>query len=174
MRSRDRRDIGAPDFVRDPRARTAAGAIVQPQPPHGASAGDQEGDRPSPGPHGAAFVGSQCDCHRRCGKRPRPPCGLRDWCSGRLGSPALQRDADEVIRGDGPSAVAPYIRQAANSLRLPPDRKSKITLHVTGSGGPIEVLIGGRNVLIAGDPRSGKSWLTGLYCEHFMLHDYCT
>ena len=90
------------------------------------------------------------------------------------GSPALQRDADEVIRGEGPSAVAPYIRQAANSLRLPPDRKSKITLDVTGSGGQIEVLIGGRNVLIAGDPRSGKSWLTGLYCEHFMLHDYCT
>ena len=41
------------------------------------------------------------------------------------GSPALQRSADEVIRGDGPSAVAAYIRQAANSMRLPPDRIGK-------------------------------------------------
>src|SRR5208283_551095 len=68
------------------------------------------------------------------------------------------------------------IRQAANSTRLPPDRigKSKITLGVTGSSAPLELTIRGRNVLIAGDPRSGKSWATGLFCEHFMLHDYCT
>ena len=92
------------------------------------------------------------------------------------GSPALQKSADEVIRGDGPSAVAEYIRRAANSTRLPPDRidKSTILLDVTGSSAPLELTIRGRNVLIAGDPRSGKSWATGLFCEHFMLHDYCT
>ena len=92
------------------------------------------------------------------------------------GSPALQRSADEVIRGDGPSAVAPYIRQAATSMRLPPDRigKGKIMLGVTDSGEQLGLSIRGRNVLIGGDPRSGKSWLTGLYCEQLMLHDYCT
>ena len=92
------------------------------------------------------------------------------------GSPALQRSADEVIRGDGPSAVAPYIRKAANSTRLPPDRigKGKITLTLAGSGAPLELAVEGRNVLIAGDPRSGKSWAAGLFCEHFMMHDYCT
>jgi hypothetical protein len=30
----------------------------------------------------------------------------------------------------------------------------------------------GRNVVIAGDPRSGKSWVTGLACEQLILHGY--
>ena len=92
------------------------------------------------------------------------------------GSPALQRSADEVVGGDGPSAVAPYIREAATSMRLPPDRigKGKIILGVTDSGEQLGLPIRGRNVLVAGDPRSGKSWATGLFCEQLMLHDYCT
>ena len=92
------------------------------------------------------------------------------------GSPALQRSADEVIPGNNPSALAPWIRQAAKSMRLPPDRtgRNKIMLAVTGSGEAVGLALGGRNVLIAGDPRSGKSWLTGLAAEQLMLHDYCT
>jgi hypothetical protein len=31
----------------------------------------------------------------------------------------------------------------------------------------------GRNVLVAGDPRSGKSWVAGLLCEQLMLARYC-
>jgi hypothetical protein len=92
------------------------------------------------------------------------------------GSPALQKSAEEVIRGDGPSAVAPYIRQAVKSVRLPPDRigRDKIIVGVTESGEPLGFAIRGRNLLIVGDPRSGKSWATGLFCEQLMLHDYCT
>jgi hypothetical protein len=92
------------------------------------------------------------------------------------GSPALQRNAEEVVRGDGPSALAPYIRQAANTMRLPPDRigRDKIVLGATGTGEPLGFAIRGRNLLVAGDPRSGKSWATGLFCEQLMLHDYCT
>jgi hypothetical protein len=92
------------------------------------------------------------------------------------GSLALQRSADEVIPGDGPSAVAPYIRQAARSMRLPPDRigRDRIIVGVTDSGGPFGFAVRGRNLLVAGDPRSGKSWVTGLFCEQLMLHDYCT
>ena len=92
------------------------------------------------------------------------------------GSPALQRSADEVIPGNGPSALAPWIQQAAKSTRLAPDRigRNKIMLAMTDSGEPLGIAIGGRNVLIAGDPRSGKSWLTGLSSEQLMLHDYCT
>jgi len=61
-------------------------------------------------------------------------------------------------------------------MRLPPDRvgRDKIVLGVTESGEPLGFAIRGRNVLIAGDPRSGKSWVTGLFCEQLMLHDYCT
>ena len=92
------------------------------------------------------------------------------------GSPALHRSADEVVTGNGPSALAPYIRQVTKSMRLPPDRigKEKIILGVTGSAGQLGLAIRGRNVLITGDPRSGKSWLTGLCSEQLMLHDYCT
>ncbi|MGA9626521.1 MAG: HAD family hydrolase, partial [Bryobacteraceae bacterium] len=92
------------------------------------------------------------------------------------GSPALQKSAHEVIHGDGPSAVAPYIRQAVKSVRLPPDRigRDKIIVGVTESGEPLGFAISGWNLLIAGDPRSGKSWATGLFCEQLMLHDYCT
>jgi hypothetical protein len=92
------------------------------------------------------------------------------------GSPALQRNAEEVVRGDGPGALAPYIRQAANTMRLPPDRigRDKIVIGVTSTGEPLGFAIRGRNLLIAGDPRSGKSWATGLFCEQLMLHDYCT
>jgi hypothetical protein len=92
------------------------------------------------------------------------------------GSSALQRSAEEIVHGDGPSAVAPYIRQASKTMRLPPDRvgRDKIVLGVTQNGEPLGFAIRGRNVLIAGDPRSGKSWVTGLFCEQLMLHDYCT
>jgi hydroxymethylpyrimidine pyrophosphatase-like HAD family hydrolase len=38
------------------------------------------------------------------------------------GSAALQNAADEVVSGDGPRAVAGYIRAAANKARLAPDR----------------------------------------------------
>jgi len=41
------------------------------------------------------------------------------------GSRALQAVAEEVLQGDGPSAVAPYIRQAAREGRLPLDRLSR-------------------------------------------------
>jgi hypothetical protein len=92
------------------------------------------------------------------------------------GSPALQKSADEVIRGDGPGAIAPYIRQAAKSMRLPPDRigRDKIIVGVTANSEPLGFAIRGRNLLVVGDPRSGKSWATGLFCEQLMLHDYCT
>jgi hypothetical protein len=31
----------------------------------------------------------------------------------------------------------------------------------------------GRNILVTGDARSGKSWVTGLLCEQLVLHGYC-
>ena len=92
------------------------------------------------------------------------------------GSPALQKSAEVVVGGDGPGALAPYIRQAAKSMRLPPDRmgRDKMIVGVTESGEPLGFAFRGWNLLIAGDPRSGKSWATGLFCEQLMLHDYCT
>jgi Helicase HerA, central domain len=31
----------------------------------------------------------------------------------------------------------------------------------------------GRNILVAGDANSGKSWVAGLLCEQLILHGYC-
>jgi hypothetical protein len=44
----------------------------------------------------------------------------------------------------------------------------------TNSGAPLGFAERGRNVLITGDPRSGKSWAAGVFCEQLMIHDYST
>ena len=92
------------------------------------------------------------------------------------GSRFLQKTADEVIPGTGPSDLCPFLRQAASWVRLPPDRagRHRITLGVSESGERQGFVVRGRNLLITGDPGSGKSWLAGLVCEQLMLHDYCT
>ena len=92
------------------------------------------------------------------------------------GSPALQLSADEVLRGDGPRSVAGYIRQAVKSVRLPPTRigrRHQLSLGTTENGDTVALSVRGRNLLITGDPRSGKSWATGLLCEQLILQGYC-
>lgn len=90
------------------------------------------------------------------------------------GSKALQARADEVLAGNGPGAVAGYIRQAAREVRLPTERteRRRLVLGTTDDGYPLALSMRGRNVLIAGDPRSGKSWATGLICEQLILQGY--
>ena len=91
------------------------------------------------------------------------------------GSRALQAVADEVLQGDGPSAVAAYIRQAAKKERLPPDLlgRHSITIGTTADGDTVTLPIRGYDVLITGGPQSGKSWGTGLLCERYILQGYC-
>jgi hypothetical protein len=90
------------------------------------------------------------------------------------GSRLLQDAADEVLQGDGPSAVAAYIRQAAKELRLPPEKigQHRLALGTGEDGRELTLAIRGFNALIAGDPRSGKSWVTGLMCEQLILQGY--
>ena len=90
------------------------------------------------------------------------------------GSKALQATADDVLQGDGPAAVAGYIRKAAKEMRLPPERidRTRLVLGTTEDGYPLALAMRGRNVLIAGDPRSGKSWVAGLICEQLILQGY--
>jgi hypothetical protein len=90
------------------------------------------------------------------------------------GSPALQKNADEVLVGDGPRAVAGYLRRAAQEMRLPRDRsgRHRITVGTADDGSPLTVAIQGRNILVVGEPQSGKSWATGLACEQMILQGY--
>ena len=90
------------------------------------------------------------------------------------GSPSLRAAADLVLPGSGPPAVADYIRQLARSGRLPlPERaRRRLRLGYTEDGREFSLAVRGRNVLITGDAKSGKSWIAGLLCEQLILHGY--
>jgi hydroxymethylpyrimidine pyrophosphatase-like HAD family hydrolase len=91
------------------------------------------------------------------------------------GSPALRAAADVVLPGSGPAAVADYVRRSAETLTLPvPARpRRRLLLGHTEDGREFSLAVRGRNVLIAGDAKSGKSWVAGLLCEQLILHGYC-
>jgi hydroxymethylpyrimidine pyrophosphatase-like HAD family hydrolase len=90
------------------------------------------------------------------------------------GSDALKRSADEVVPGDGPPAVARYIRDILSLARIPPERmgRRRVRLGTLSSGEPLDLAIRGRNLLVGGDPKSGKSWIAGSLCEQLILQRY--
>jgi len=91
------------------------------------------------------------------------------------GSAALRAAADVVLPGSGPSAVAGYVQDLAHNGRLPipPRARRRLLLGYTEDGREFSLAVRGRNVLIAGDAKSGKSWVAGLLCEQLILHGYC-
>ncbi|HET7755270.1 MAG TPA: HAD hydrolase family protein, partial [Anaeromyxobacteraceae bacterium] len=90
------------------------------------------------------------------------------------GSKALQAEADDVVPGNGPPAVAAYLRRALESMRLPPARRvrHKVALGRTSDGAAVTMGVRNRNILVAGDPRTGKSWAIGLICEQLIVAGY--
>jgi hydroxymethylpyrimidine pyrophosphatase-like HAD family hydrolase len=90
------------------------------------------------------------------------------------GSAALKSVADEVLPGKGPAAVAGFIdKLLAGSGRLQIRRpRRRVLLGTTRGGREISLAVTGRNVIVSGDPRSGKSWVGGLLCEQLILHGY--
>ena len=90
-------------------------------------------------------------------------------------SPALRAAADLTLSGDGTAAVASYVREVAESGLLPRDipGRRRLLLGHTEDGREFWLSARGRNVLIAGDTRSGKSWVAGLLSEQLILHGYC-
>jgi hydroxymethylpyrimidine pyrophosphatase-like HAD family hydrolase len=91
------------------------------------------------------------------------------------GSDSLKAAADDVIDGTGPEAVAAYIERLVSSPAVPasPLARRRALLGHTAGGDEIGVPLGGGNLLVAGDPKSGKSWVTGLLCEQLALQKYC-
>lgn len=90
------------------------------------------------------------------------------------GSKSLQKIADHILEGSGPEALARYIQEVSRHPKLPPQRAEgrRVLLGET-DGIPVDTSIRGRNILIAGDPRSGKSWIAGLFTEHLLSQGYC-
>ena len=91
------------------------------------------------------------------------------------GSAALCEAADIVLAGTGPPAVATYLHALVQTGQLPtpPRARRRLLLGYTEEGGEFSLAVRGRNVLIAGDVKSGKSWVAGLICEQLILHGYC-
>ena len=91
------------------------------------------------------------------------------------GSAALRQAADIALAGSGPPAVASYLATVAATGRLPvpPRARRRLRLGHTEDGREFSLAVRGRNVLIAGDAKSGKSWVAGLLCEQLILHGYC-
>ena len=91
------------------------------------------------------------------------------------GSTALRAVADTVVPGSGPPAVAEYIDDHARAGRLPTPARERRRLRLGYTEDEREFSLGvkGRNVLVAGDAMSGKSWVAGLLCEQLILHGYC-
>lgn len=87
------------------------------------------------------------------------------------GSEALKASADYVLPGDGPRAVADYLRALANRRRVPApvQTRRRVLLGHDDDGQPLALAVRGRTVLVAGDVKSGKSWVTGLLCEQLIL-----
>jgi hypothetical protein len=90
------------------------------------------------------------------------------------GSEALKTSADHVLPGDGPPAVAGYIRALLKNRLIPEPLKTRrhLVLGHTDDGSPLALAIRGRNLLVAGDPKTGKSWVAGLLCEQLILYGY--
>lgn len=90
------------------------------------------------------------------------------------GSASLRASADIVIAGRTPRAAADYIQKCAEEGWLPEAgrERRRIRLGHTEDGHEFALSARGRNILIAGDAKSGKSWLGGLICEQLILHGY--
>jgi hypothetical protein len=88
---------------------------------------------------------------------------------------ALRAAADLTLSGDGTAAVAAYVRDLAESGTLPvaAQGRRKLLLGYDEDGREFWLAARGRNVLVAGDTKSGKSWVAGLLCEQLILHGYC-
>jgi hydroxymethylpyrimidine pyrophosphatase-like HAD family hydrolase len=91
------------------------------------------------------------------------------------GSEALKAASDLVVPGTGPEAIAAFLSPLAATRELP--RPARVRRHVRlgygEDGWEIPLAVRERDVLIAGDAKSGKSWMAGLLCEQLILLGYC-
>jgi hydroxymethylpyrimidine pyrophosphatase-like HAD family hydrolase len=91
------------------------------------------------------------------------------------GSQALRAAADVVLNGSGPADVGDYVSRlaATGNLPIPPRGRRRLLLGHLEDGREFSLAVRGRNVLVTGDAKSGKSWVAGLLCEQLILHGYC-
>jgi hydroxymethylpyrimidine pyrophosphatase-like HAD family hydrolase len=85
---------------------------------------------------------------------------------------AVAAAADERLAHPGGAGVAHYVEALlARGATAPTPPRRRIVLG-QDHGGPVTLPGSGTNVMISGDPRSGKSWLAGLVAEQLIDDDY--
>jgi len=90
------------------------------------------------------------------------------------GSAALQAASDGLVVGDGPAAIAGWIRRitATGSIHSASTGRRRIVIGRHEDGSLAALPARGQNILIAGGVGSGKSSLAGLLCERWLAHRY--
>jgi hydroxymethylpyrimidine pyrophosphatase-like HAD family hydrolase len=87
--------------------------------------------------------------------------------------PAVLAAADDRITQPGAAGVAWYIRRLVEQGGLAPTpARRHLRLGRDAAGAAVVLPASGTNVLVSGDPRSGKSWLAGLVAEQLIDHGY--
>ncbi len=86
----------------------------------------------------------------------------------------LRNEADYILPGENLKSVAEYISQVSHRKRLPVSgtRHYSFTLESKAGQTSFEISNRGRNILIFGDSKSGKSRIAGLFCEQMILQRY--
>ena len=87
--------------------------------------------------------------------------------------PVVARQAQDTLSQPNGGGVARYIHQLLrDGCRLPTPQRHRLLLGADASGAPVELPATGTHILVSGDPRSGKSWLTGLVAERLLERNY--
>jgi hydroxymethylpyrimidine pyrophosphatase-like HAD family hydrolase len=92
-----------------------------------------------------------------------------DW-----GSASLKATADVIIEGSGPADVANYLRRelAQPVVWRPRTERRRVILGHDAGDNVVSLTVRGRNLLVTGEPKSGKSWVAGLLAEQLILQSY--
>ena len=87
--------------------------------------------------------------------------------------PAVSSLADDSISQPGGAGVALYIRRLIERRGVVPSpRRRAVTMGSNAAGTAVTLPGSGCNLVISGDPRSGKSWIAGLLAEKLLEDGY--
>jgi hypothetical protein len=87
--------------------------------------------------------------------------------------PAVLALADDRVAQPGGAGVSSYIRTVLDRGGVvPTPRRRAVLLGKTSEGSEVTLPNSGTNVVISGDPRSGKSWIAGLLAEQLIEQGY--
>lgn len=87
--------------------------------------------------------------------------------------PAIAAAADDRLTQPGAAGVAHYVQRLLDSGGwIPTPSRRRVVLGGDQAGHPVSLPASGINLMISGDPRSGKSWMAGLLVEALVERGY--